>query len=439
MQVIIRYKINVIIVIESFIMSYSKMSADNHVVDNSNSKILETNHLSYQKKKNIKRKKTNASKSSKHVTQRSKATTGINKDIHLDLPSATNVSQEDVMKMLYTTDCNCASSSAKNCFLRCIPTYQGIKDINTLANIIMFCQNITVTKTKDEKEAFLLRTTKDSISATTSKSCTSSSKRPRTINENDIMCFMTTTTASSDENLKVNKFKFNLPTNLEGVSSSLTFENTQICRPMFLKLYRFNEYELKKASQRLKENPMAESFHKEKFTDNHLHPYNHTECETIFENNLKWQNDATRNYDDTMISDSMLPVAESDIDVSLWLEDTFLTYGDAAPNRNIHQVSSTFKIDLFKKYVKDMTELKRGPVAESRFMELWNSCYPSYLIRPWANVCGKCDTCYMIDCGRRTANDKNTKEALRQAHLLHRGGLFMPERRRCVVFIRCIL
>ena len=409
---------------------------------NTNTNISETKHLSYQKQKVKKkpRKETNSSKSSKHVMQRSKATYGISKDINLELTTKP-VSQDDVKEMLFTTTCNCGSSSNKNCLLRSMPSCHGIKDLDTLANIIMYCQNITLTKTKAEKDTFLLRTTKDAIVSTTSKS-SSSIKRQRTeqtVNDNDIMYFMTTTVASADENrIKINNFDYNLPTNLECVSSSLKFESTQICRAMFMKLYRFNDYELKKASERLKENPLADSFLKTKYSDNHLHPYNHTECETIFENNLKYQNNASsssRNHEDFMISDAILPVAVADIDVSLWLEDTFLTYGDAAPNRNIHQVSSTFKTDLFKKYIKDMQKLDRKPVAECRFMELWNSCYPSYLIRPWANVCGKCDTCYMIDCGRRNANDKNTKEALRQAHLLHRGGLFMPERRRFVIFI----
>jgi hypothetical protein len=41
---------------------------------------------------------------------------------------------------------------------------------------------------------------------------------------------------------------------------------------------------------------------------------------------------------------------------------------------------------------------------------------------------GKCDTCFAIDDMRRTCQDETTLCKLRDAHHLHRGGLFMLER-----------
>ena len=86
--------------------------------------------------------------------------------------------------------------------------------------------------------------------------------------------------------------------------------------------------------------------------DRTLHPYNYAETELIFSNNLLHEQHglADRTYDDSMVTNAILPLADADVDIALWLEDCFLYYGDSAPNRNIKQLSATFKNDIYNVY-----------------------------------------------------------------------------------------
>ena len=54
---------------------------------------------------------------------------------------------------------------------------------------------------------------------------------------------------------------------------------------------------------------------------------------------------------------------------------------------------------------------------------------PYYCIRPWLNVPGKCDTCYEIDKVPRGTQDSKVLNACKQAHILHKAGMFARERR----------
>jgi hypothetical protein len=51
------------------------------------------------------------------------------------------------------------------------------------------------------------------------------------------------------------------------------------------------------------------------------------------------------------------------------------------------------------------------------------------LARDYTDIPGKCETCAYIDQKRRFSTSSQVQEHLKQAFLLHRGGMFMAERR----------
>lgn len=138
--------------------------------------------------------------------------------------------------------------------------------------------------------------------------------------------------------------------------------------------------------------------------------------------------------DAEFIRAALTPLSDLQQIAVYWLEDHFNAYGDHAPDSLETRMSVPTKSDLWKEYRKEQIGNKLSFVGNSRFNELWNAIYPYYLLRPWINVPGKCETCYEIDTLRKTSTDSAVHEALRQCHHLHRGGFFMPERRRYYQF-----
>ena len=62
----------------------------------------------------------------------------------------------------------------------------------------------------------------------------------------------------------------------------------------------------------------------------------------------------------------------------------------------------------------------------------------------YAGVTGKCATCYEIDKIRKSNGERIIQEMCKQAHAIHRGGMFMPERMRYIYGVavpteRCML
>ena len=380
-------------------------------------------------------------------------------------------------------------NSMNNCLYQCIPTFaDGNRNLDLYISIITSWKNKYKTLTKTEREEYLLSKVRESITGQTggtgrknkksktsdsnnnnnssSSSSSSSSSNvdsccvsssnsycgtidthneneyctPCSQNDNGIPCFKSNTVVDETNTNCKSKLiqKYTFPTyeasdssNGFAISSTSTFSNRECCRECFAFLYDFTVYEIEIACACLKINPNATSLPPKSYKDKTLHPYVYGESHIIFSHNLAHEqfNSGDRPFDDNMISNSLLPANDSDINLSLWLEDCFLSYGDSASNRNVSFVASTFKKDIWELYNKEMKRLQKKPVDESRFNEVWLACYPNFLVRPYANVVGKCDTCYKIDYQRRSATDKQTKEALRQAHLMHRGGMFMLERR----------
>jgi hypothetical protein len=115
-----------------------------------------------------------------------------------------------------------------------------------------------------------------------------------------------------------------------------------------------------------------------------------------------------------------------------WLSQYFDTFGDKQPNGDKIKLSINTKRELYEEYYADMQLMDpQAVVSESSFETLWNGLFPSVRIRSWVNIPGKCNICMEIDKLRRKPNKSEaTRAALKHAHLLHRGGLFMLERQR---------
>lgn len=117
--------------------------------------------------------------------------------------------------------------------------------------------------------------------------------------------------------------------------------------------------------------------------------------------------------------------------LSIWLEEFFLTFGDHAPNDETISLSLVHKKNAYQQYVTEMSESipKRPYVSLPRFIAVWNVTFPNCKCRTFVDVPGKCDICYEIDRQRKACPDAHTQRKLTEAHNMHRGGMFMKERR----------
>ena len=129
-----------------------------------------------------------------------------------------------------------------------------------------------------------------------------------------------------------------------------------------------------------------------------------------------------------MVRASLCPLADAQQMCSVWLEKYFDTYGDKSPNSNIIHVHVLQKSDVYDMYRRQMENTHEEIVADTVFNSLWNTLFPNCQNRTWCDIPGKCNTCYEIDRLRRTSEDSIVQEKLQEAHLIHRGGMIMPER-----------
>jgi len=240
-----------------------------------------------------------------------------------------------------------------------------------------------------------------------------------------------------------------------------TFNSKPICRQSFCALHNFSKHKFEKAVEHIKAYPDAIQFPLESYRDECTHSYTYSETHSIYSanvpdfgefNNFYYSNVyfcLTNLYftDLDMLTASMIPNRDKDIMAAQWLEDRFLKYGDHSPNSSNHFLSETFKVDVFRMYEVEQLHYGLPVMDSSNFNSLWNALYPKYLVRPWLNVPGKfffnynlfnffknnvpgkCNICYQIDQRRKKGGSKVVMEALKQCHHMHRGGMFMLERK----------
>jgi hypothetical protein len=203
-----------------------------------------------------------------------------------------------------------------------------------------------------------------------------------------------------------------------------------ICRKAFAWTYGVSVYHLKKISDFLREQttgldiPSPQLYYKKdhrEFRDSDLPEFNYCQTEAVFKENLQ-----TNFVEPHMIRAALMSKSDAHQYCVIWFEEYFRKYGDYAPNRDEVKLAITRKKEIYDLYVEDMKE--RPTVQQNKFYEIWNALFPRCVSRPWCDIPGKCNTCYEIDRMRRESRDGEVQEQLREAHLMHRGGLFMLER-----------
>lgn len=131
-----------------------------------------------------------------------------------------------------------------------------------------------------------------------------------------------------------------------------------------------------------------------------------------------------------------VPKNDTSMYVVIWLKEYF-DLCDKSPNSDKTFVNVSEKSDVYDMYVAEMTAIharsimKEGDILEKgKFLRLWSVLFPNCVRRPNCDIPGKCPTCYEIDRIRREADSKMVKKMCKEAHALHRGGMFMKERMR---------
>jgi hypothetical protein len=112
-----------------------------------------------------------------------------------------------------------------------------------------------------------------------------------------------------------------------------------------------------------------------------------------------------------------------------WLDNYFNNYGDVIPNADLIKLNGNFKKVVYTQYVKE-TKSHGKNLTYSRFCSIWNVLFPNCINRPWCNIPGKCDTCYLIDKGRRNSQSIEEQKYYQQCHAIHKGCLFNLERKK---------
>lgn len=128
---------------------------------------------------------------------------------------------------------------------------------------------------------------------------------------------------------------------------------------------------------------------------------------------------------------AIMPASDVQLFCVIWLQQYFYVYGDDAPNSNEVHLAIQHKKDVYNDYKKEFEVHCCPPrpiVSYKKFVELWNGIYPEVVARPYADVCGKCKICYEIQRIRSSGAERAVQLKAKEAHLLHRGGLFMLER-----------
>ena len=126
-----------------------------------------------------------------------------------------------------------------------------------------------------------------------------------------------------------------------------------------------------------------------------------------------------------------------------WLEEFFFDHCDSESNRVEDHLDQCERKDIYDIYINEMkilysfqpsdiSSLTGKPiyfVDYTTFDEIWNNVFHWVKIRVYKQVSGKCWTCFWINDVRKSAEDKSVLLAAKRLHQLHRGGLYMLERR----------
>jgi hypothetical protein len=118
-----------------------------------------------------------------------------------------------------------------------------------------------------------------------------------------------------------------------------------------------------------------------------------------------------------------------------WLSQYFFEHADSEPNRWEMRLDLCEKKDVWNYYMHEMQNsfaFLGSPthLDYTTFVSIWNNVFPWVKIRVYKQVSGKCWVCYWINELRKTSEDQSILLAAKKLHQLHRGGLYMLERKR---------
>jgi hypothetical protein len=196
-----------------------------------------------------------------------------------------------------------------------------------------------------------------------------------------------------------------------------------VCRKAIASIYGCTPYKLDRVAQVLKEDYNAITLEYKQVREDTIWNLTINETEHIFESHVE-------DTDPSMAVSALTPLALTQHEAVIWMENYFHTYGDSIPNRydEIH-ISLPDKQTLWLEYKQHQEENEMAYVNLQIFYDLWNTLFPRYTIREIVDIPGKCLTCYEIDSiNKNNRSNKNIQVAVKHLSVLHRGGYFQRER-----------
>jgi hypothetical protein len=223
-------------------------------------------------------------------------------------------------------------------------------------------------------------------------------------------------------------------------------EDIKVCRSTWARLHGVSEYSLDNESRIYRGAPKAISAQLTSYTDSYIADYSFDELETIITDNLPDESEGATTYVDTFCVDdfyafiveewvqcALTPMSDRRQIAVFWMGE-FFKLCDQSPSSEFIRVNEDTKKEVFVRYQAETKELH--PDTElldyDAFCKLWLRIFPYCVKRVHCAIPGKCWVCAEIDRLRRCAEDRLTRLRLKEAHMLHRGGMFMQERKRYV-------
>lgn len=205
------------------------------------------------------------------------------------------------------------------------------------------------------------------------------------------------------------------------------------CRKAWSYLYGLSDHLVKATTTIVKNNgienphPTGDWSDSRPYTDATILPFSANEVQQIFEDAL---GDDYEEVKDEFVTAALSPHHEPNHDAAIWIEDYFDAVADHSPNGELKKISAPFKKDIWMDYVNEKKGDQCSYVSYEAFRSIWSTCFPTYVIRKYCGIPGKCGTCAAIDGIRAEKGaPKEKKRAGRQCHVLHRGGMFNLERK----------
>jgi len=199
----------------------------------------------------------------------------------------------------------------------------------------------------------------------------------------------------------------------------------KVCKGTFLFLYDISDHYYRQFSSSVKEARCGNvnAVPVRAFTDDYRAEYSWNEMEAdVFEPNI-----TDGQVDEDMVRAAGTARNDDTMVCSIWLKQYF-EMCDQSPSKRCTFVNVSEKSEVYKLYELEMKKLNSSYLCKNSFLETWATLYPHCVRRPRCDILGKCATCYDIDRIRRCNEGRVIQEMCKQAHAIHRGGMFMRER-----------